>query len=230
MNINWDDIDIIEFSVELEEDYYDFGESEPIYDIEATTKFGQNAYITGSYDEMLENNNVPKDIMDIVVNTFKEKGEEYGETYYIEDLLYYRWAYCDDIYEAATHLFETSYDYCGHHGFITSNGMFIYMDAGTDHNNITMLKGVESKYDFIEMGNISFYEDSIRVGKQLTYPQERALSRIIRHYSDSKLYISLLNGPKGDKTACYHYPDYRRVLSDIDNYYTDGIVPIGDGF
>lgn len=232
-NLNWDDIDIIEFRLTLEEDYNEDDEETEyivIYDITATDKYGNSTYIDGTYDDMIEHYNVPIDIMNIIMNVFKKKGENYNETYYIGDLLYERWANCDDIYEAAKHLFDTSNEYIAAHGFITQDGMFIYMEEGTDHNNITSLKNIDSKFDFIEMGNISFYEDSIRVGKQLTYPQERALSMIIRHYSDSKIYLALLNGPKGDKSVCYHSPDYRRVLSDIDNYYNDGIVPFGDGF
>lgn len=75
-NLNWDDIDIIEFRLTLEEDYNEDDEETEyivIYDITATDKYGYSTYIDGTYDDMIEYYNVPIDIMNIIMNVFKKK-------------------------------------------------------------------------------------------------------------------------------------------------------------
>ena len=120
--------------------------------------------------------------------------------------------------------------YKGAHGFVLKDGTIVIMPQGGDHNAITSVNGVESKWQFVEDGNPSILDNNLRVGGSLTYDQEAVIGKMIRCYSDDDLYVDFLGGPKGEQTCKYSYPDYRRVFADIDRYYDDGIIPQGDGF
>lgn len=128
-------------------------------------------------------------------------------------------------------MFDTADEYQrGMHGFVLKDGTIILMPPGGDHNNITSINGVESKWQFVEDGYPSILDNNLRVGGELTYPQEEVIGRMIRSYSDEELYVSFLGGKHGEQSCRYYQPDWRAVMADIERYYTEGIIPQGDGF
>ena len=243
-NIDWDRVDTIEFKCWYDKDdlkeAIDSGEIENTedginewmhdnlyFDIEAHDDNGGIGYLEETWD-MLDNY-IPQEYLDLIINEYEEN-PQYNHDYYINDILYNRALNCDNIYDACKIRFDTTDTYYkGAHGFILQDGTIILMDEGGDHNSITNINGVNDKWQFVEDGNPRIGGNSLEVGDNLTYEQELAVGRMCRCYSDDTLYLSLLgrNGNQ-DATCEYQFPNYQRVLADIERFYNEGIIPQGD--
>lgn len=112
-------------------------------------------------------------------------------------------------------------------GFILTNGVVVYTNS--EHNEICKLKNVNSKFDFIRMGNIRVLPQSIDIGAKPTSEQRDVLRRAIASYADEELYLDIYEG-KSSIGAKYVRPNWRFVMGEIDRYYSEGIKPQGDMF
>lgn len=113
-------------------------------------------------------------------------------------------------------------------GFILSDGTVVYTPG--EHNEICMIPGVESKFQFIEMGNIRLLPNAIDIGSEPTWQQEEVLRKVIASYSDEELYVDIFHDGR-EIGVKYDYPDWRYVLGELDRFYSEGIRPQGnDGY
>lgn len=130
----------------------------------------------------------------------------------------------NELNDIAMKLFKHGEYYKNCRGFILSNGVVVYTPS--EHNEICMIPGVNSKFDFIEMGNIRLLPNSIDMGSEPTSEQEEVLRQVIASYSDDELYLDIFD--KGEEIgAKYISPDWRYVIGEINRYYSDGIRPQG---
>ena len=247
-NIDYDEVNMIEFECWYDEDdYNDFLiengiNNENIEQFQSQIDewmyenlsfncsfYNRDYEYIGGFDEpqsMFEFEGVSDEISELIVNTFKEN-PQYGKEYRIDDVLYTLYSYGDDIYEVAKRLFPTYDEYSeGLRGFILQDGTIIGTEA--EHNEVTQLKGVESKFDFIRMGNIRIMPNSIDVGQAPSWSQREVLRSLIATYSNDELYLDIFDEKSGTETGCrYSYPSWREVLADIDRFYDEGIKPSG---
>lgn len=245
--IDWDHVDEIVFSCWYDDDdlqdaisngdvdntkegindwmYENLNFSIYCYDIDGNSLGGLD-----TTQDMMDYDGIPQDYIDLIVGEYNSN-PQCNHEYRISDIIYDMANSCGNIDDACKKMFYTTDEYYkGAHGFVLKDGTIVIMPQGGDHNAITSVNGVESKWQFVEDGNPSILNNNLRVGGSLTYDQEAVIGKMIRCYSDDELYVDFLGGPKGEQTCKYSYPDYRRVFADIDRYYDDGIIPQGDGF
>lgn len=124
----------------------------------------------------------------------------------------------------AMKLFSHGEYHKGCRGFILSNGVIIYTE--NEHNEVCIIPGIESKFQFIELGNIRLLPNAIDIGGEPTYEQEEVLRRVIASYSDDELYLDIFD--KGEEIgAVYIHPNWRYVMGEINRYYSEGVRPQG---
>jgi hypothetical protein len=116
--------------------------------------------------------------------------------------------------------------YKGCRGFILTNGVIVYTPA--EHNMVSQIDGIEGTFDFIRKGNIRILHQSIDLCKEPTREQKETLREVIASYSDDKLYVDIFTDD-GTVSACYANPDWRRVLGEIDRFFSEGIKLQGVG-
>lgn len=114
----------------------------------------------------------------------------------------------------------------GARGFILPNGLVVYTES--EHNMICQVAGIDSKFDAVEKYNfIRILDSSIDIGGEPSFEQEETLGEVIRSYSDGELYLDLFKDGY-EYGVKYTYPEWRRVIADINRYYVEGIKPTGD--
>ena len=191
---------------------------------------GNNLGWLDTTPDMMSYDGIPQEYIDLIVDEYK-KDPKINHEYRIDDISYEMASRIDDVDEACKRMFDTADEYQrGMHGFVLKDGTIILMPPGGDHNNITSINGVESKWQFVEDGYPSILDNNLRVGGELTYPQKEVIGRMIRSYSDEELYVSFLGGKHGEQSCRYYHPNWRAVMADIERYYAEGIIPQGDGF
>lgn len=131
--------------------------------------------------------------------------------------------------ESVTAYAEKMYQHGGYskdcRGFILHNGTVIYTPA--EHNAVTMIPGVNSKFDFIRLGNIRVLDHSIDIGKEPTKEQYAVLSQIASAYAGDELYLDILTQGGGEIGAKYENVRPSYVIGEIKRYYAEGIKPQG---
>lgn len=110
-------------------------------------------------------------------------------------------------------------------GFILSDGTVIY--TPNEHNQVTIIKGVKSKFHFIRLGNVRLLKKGIYVGQKPTPEQINVLRQVISSYSDDSFYLDIINDNEREVSAIYRYPNWRYVVGEINRYYDEGIKPMG---
>lgn len=246
-SIDWDRVDTITFECSYDEDDLkeaiedgdidnsDEGIEKWMYEnlefsIGCQDNYGDNLGWLDTTQDMMSYDGIPQEYIDLIVDEYK-KDPKINHEYRIDDISYEMANRIDDVDEACKRMFDTADEYQrGMHGFVLKDGTIILMPPGGDHNNITSINGVESKWQFVEDGYPSIMDNNLRVGGELTYPQKEVIGRMIRSYSDEELYVSFLGGENGEQSCRYYQPDWRAVMADIERYYTEGIIPQGDGF
>jgi len=156
-----------------------------------------------------------------------QDGKYSFETYEIYENNTYNLSNCNEVNDIAMKLFRHGEYYKNCRGFILSNGVIVYTEA--EHNEICLIPGVETKFQFIEMGNIRILPNSIDIGAEPTYEQEEVLREVIASYSEEELYLDIFT-KNGEIGAKYIHPDWRYVLGEIDRFYSEGIKPQGSSF
>ena len=73
----------------------------------------------------------------------------------------------------------------GCRGFILSNGVVVYTEG--EHNDVLRIPGINSKWQFIELGNIRLLPNSIDIGSEPTYEQEEVLEYMLRLYDGEEI-------------------------------------------
>ena len=127
----------------------------------------------------------------------------------------------EDVDEVAKRILPITTYYPGCRGFILYDGTIVQTDA--EHNMCSVIDGVNGTFHFIELGNIRILNQSADLAKQPTPQQKRVLAQVIESYSNSDFYLDIMTG---DAIGVHYYqPDYRRVLGDIDRYFSEGIKP-----
>jgi len=111
-------------------------------------------------------------------------------------------------------------------GFILTNGVMVYTEA--EHNLITGINGITSKFQFIRLGNIRVLPNSVDLGKQPTDAQRSVLREIISSYQGEEFYLDIFS-EAGEIGAKYNNADWRYIMGEIDRYYSEGIRPQGGG-
>jgi hypothetical protein len=110
-------------------------------------------------------------------------------------------------------------------GYILTDGTVIYTPI--EHNQVSIINGIDGTFDFIRRGNIRVLQQSIDLAKEPTSAQRDVLRRVIASYADEELYLDILEQGQ-EISAKYINPDYRYVLGEIDRYFSEGIKPQGD--
>ena len=129
-----------------------------------------------------------------------------------------------EVNDIAVKLFSHGDYYKDCRGFILSNGVVVY--TPNEHNEICMIPGVDSKFQFIEMGNIRLLPNSIDIGAEPTYEQEEVLREVIASYAEEELYLDIFD-KHSEIGVKYTNPDWRYVMGEINRYYSEGIKPQG---
>lgn len=165
---------------------------------------------------------VSEDIYDLIINKF-QSNPQYGKKYVIDDILDEKYGnYAPE--EAAKHMFSTSDEYMkGMHGFILQDGTIILMSPGSDHNEITTLNGIDNKWQFVERGNVSIYENNVRIGQNLSYGQEAILRKLVASYDE--VYVSLFAQNGREYSGCFYGVSPSYFCNVFDRYYREGILP-----
>ena len=115
----------------------------------------------------------------------------------------------------------------GCRGFILSNGVVVYTEG--EHNDVLRIPGIDSKWQFIELGNIRLLPNSIDMGSEPTYEQEEVLRYMLRLYDGEEIYLDIFS-ENGEIGAHYPSADCNYIMGEINRYYSDGIRPQGGGF
>lgn len=129
-----------------------------------------------------------------------------------------------DVDDVAKRVLPTTQYFKGCRGFILYDGTIVQTEA--EHNMCSVIDGINGTFQFIELGNIRLLNQSVDLAKEPTPQQKRVLAQVINSYSDGDLYLDIMTG---DNIGVHYYQaDYRRVLNDIDNYFQNGIKPVGN--
>ena len=115
----------------------------------------------------------------------------------------------------------------GCRGFILSNGVVVYTEG--EHNDVLRIPGINSKWQFIELGNIRLLPNSIDIGSEPTYEQEEVLEYMLRLYDGEEIYLDIFS-ENGEIGAHYPSADCNYIMGEINRYYSEGIRPQGGGF
>lgn len=132
----------------------------------------------------------------------------------------------DSIDDAAMKLLRHGGYYKGCRGFILKNGVVIYTDA--EHNMVTRLNGVKSKFDFIRMGNIRVLDASLDMCQEPTEEQYNVIEKVLASYRGQTFYLDFFGSDGGENGVMYRSEEPYRVMNDIHSYYSKGIKPKGD--
>ena len=113
----------------------------------------------------------------------------------------------------------------GARGFILANGVVVYTEG--EHNECSMIPGVNGTFHFIRLGNIRVLPNGIDIGKEPTREQKNTLAQVISSYSEDRLYVDFMtnNSEYGVTYTFYSDADWRTVLNEIDRYFREGIKP-----
>ena len=129
-----------------------------------------------------------------------------------------------DVGDVAKKVLPTTSYFRGCRGFILYDGTIVATEA--EHNMCSVIEGINGTFQFIELGNIRILNQSVDLAKEPTQQQRRVLAQVINSYSDGDFYLDIMTG---DNIGVHYYQaDYRKVLSDIDRYFTNGIKPTGN--
>ena len=110
-------------------------------------------------------------------------------------------------------------------GFILADGVVIYTEA--EHNQVCSIPGINSKFDFIRLGNIRVLDHSIDIGSEPTKEQYAVLNQIASAYAGDVLYLDIFSKDGGEIGVQYQNTRPSYVVGEIKRYYSEGIKPQG---
>ena len=113
--------------------------------------------------------------------------------------------------------------------WLLEDGTLLNGDEGNgyrtvDHNSIEGTLQMSCD-DAMDMGIIRLMPESpgFEVHRLPSYEQENMLSKFIKHFSDETIYVDFGNGVYSTYKSPHHYS---KILSDIEDYFTDGVKPL----
>ena len=109
-------------------------------------------------------------------------------------------------------------------GFILTNGVIVYTEG--EHNDVLRIPGINSKFQFIELGNIRILDHAVDIGAEPTWEQEKVLRQVIASYDGEEFYLDIYSDG-GEIGAQYPNADYQYIMGEIDRFYSEGIRPQG---
>ena len=109
-------------------------------------------------------------------------------------------------------------------GFILTNGVIVYTEG--EHNDVQRIPGINSKFQFIELGNIRILDHSVDIGAEPTWEQEKVLRQVIASYDGEEFYLDIFSNG-GEIGAQYPSADYQYIMGEINRFYSEGIRPQG---
>ena len=127
----------------------------------------------------------------------------------------------DSVNAMAVKLLQHGEYYKDCRGFILTNGEVVYTPA--EHNQCSIIDGVNGTFVFIRLGNIRVLSQSIDLSKMPTREQMLTLRKVIKSYADEVLYVDILGDGATLSSAVYVRPSIDRVLGEITRYFTEGI-------
>lgn len=215
------DADVENTQESLNEYIIDYVEFEVEYADNETFHFMEREYL--SYDELKEQfgdsfaRKIVGDIMKDGISRF-ETYELYSEEKIdINDP--------EQLNSMAVRLLQHGEYFKGCRGFILTDGTVIY--TNNEHNQVTMIDGINSKFQFIKLGNIRVLDQSIDLSRRPTQEQREVLRHVIASYADETLYLDILPENGAEIGVVYNHPDCRYVMGEIDRYFNEGIKPQG---
>ena len=84
----------------------------------------------------------------------------------------------------------------GCRGFILSDGTVIYTES--EHNEVTRIYGIDSKFQFIKLGNIRIMPQSIDLSKEPTEEQYNVIRQVINSYAGMPFYLDIFSERDGE--------------------------------
>ena len=109
-------------------------------------------------------------------------------------------------------------------GFILTNGIIVYTEG--EHNDVLRIPGINSKFQFIELGNIRILDHAVDIGKEPTWEQEKVLRQVIASYEGEEFYLDIFSDG-GEIGAQYPNANYQYIMGEINRFYSEGIRPQG---
>ena len=116
----------------------------------------------------------------------------------------------------------------GCRGFILHNGVVVYMP--NEHNECSIINGVEGTYHFIALGNVRLLPNSIDIGQKPTPQQEEVIEQVASEYEGEEFFMDLDGGKRGQCGVRYAAANPERIMADIEKYYDEGLKPSGDSW
>lgn len=113
----------------------------------------------------------------------------------------------------------------GCRGFILTDGTVIYTES--EHNEVTRIYGIESKFQFIRLGNIRIMPQSIDLSKEPTEEQWDVIRQVINSYAGMPFYLDIFSERDGEIGVQYSNADWRYICGEIKRYFREGIRPQG---
>lgn len=239
MKYDLNEVGEIEFSWDFDEDgYREFLEENSYSDSQEAFMEYVNDYV--SFDlEYFDSDTYHH--MDYDSLSFPELKEEFGDSVANEVLSCCREEdscrldqselYSDDdvsVEDAAMKLLRNGAYFKGCRGFILQNGVVVYTDA--EHNMVTRINGVNSKFDFIRMGNIRVLDASLDMCQEPTEKQYNVIEKVLSSYKGETFYLDFFGKSGGEYGVMYQSEEPYRVMNDIRKYYEEGVKPKGDSY
>jgi hypothetical protein len=109
-------------------------------------------------------------------------------------------------------------------GFILTNGVIVYTEG--EHNDVLRIPGINSKFQFIELGNIRILDHAVDIGQEPTWEQEKVLRQVIASYEGEEFYLDIFSDG-GEIGAQYPNANYQYIMGEINRFYSEGIRPQG---
>lgn len=109
-------------------------------------------------------------------------------------------------------------------GFILTNGVVVYTEG--EHNDVQRIPGINSKFQFVELGNIRILDHSVDIGAEPTWEQEKVLRQVIASYDGEEFYLDIFSDG-GEIGAQYPSANYQYIMGEINRFYSEGVRPQG---
>lgn len=109
-------------------------------------------------------------------------------------------------------------------GFILTNGVIVYTEG--EHNDVLRIPSINSKFQFIELGNIRILDHAVDIGQKPTWEQQKVLRQVIASYEGEEFYLDIFSDG-GEIGAQYPNANYQYIMGEINRFYSEGIRPQG---
>lgn len=234
-NIDVDLVDNINFTRNYDEEGDEDEDGNPIpyitYDLDCYDRDWEN--LGSVYDFTLED--IEEYFGEYIAQEIQNNGD--NDKGQLTDILMYNMSSFDinnveEVNEVAKKLWKT-YDYADavcQRGYILTNGTLLFFGPNVDHVSISSIDGM-TVGKFVSLGNIRVFNSGFELEKEPTLQQRRALKLLIQNNESDEVSFDIVEyqgkGMYSHTIASGRYITHRPniVLSQIDNYFVNGIKP-----